>query len=102
MIKITVQRGLGDNPGPDITEALLTSEVAALERGRVEIDKNSTSRVMVSASGPYRAWLPPGSLVEYHGRRSSYRALVRRCALTLTRDGDNFSATRSIELEREA
>jgi hypothetical protein len=101
MIQVTVQRAPADTPGPDITDALLASEPAARERGRVEIDKNNTNRVLVTASGPYRQWLAPGSLLAYHGRRGSYRALVRRCALTITRDGDRFSATRSIELERE-
>ena len=101
MIQITVQRQPADTPGPDITDQLLTSEPAARERGRVEIDKNSTSRVMVTVSGPYRSWLAPGSLVAYHGRRGSFPALVRRCALTISRDGETFSATRSIELERE-
>ena len=101
MIQITVQRPPGDKPGPDITDQLLTSEPAARERGRIEIDKNSSTRVLVTVSGPYRSWLAPGSLVAYHGRRESYSALVRRCALTISRDGDSFSATRSIELERE-
>lgn len=101
MIQITVQRAPADTPGPDITDALLATEPAARERGRVEIDRNSTNRVLVTASGPYRGWLAPGSLLAYHGRRGSYRCLVRRCALTLTREGDSFAATRSLELERE-
>lgn len=101
MIQITVQRQPADTPGPDITDQLLTSEPAARERGRVEIDRNATTRVLVTASGPYRSWLAPGSLVAYQGRRGAFRALVRRCALTISRDGDAFTATRSIELERE-
>lgn len=102
MIAIIVQRTPGDKPGPDITDPLLTAEHAALERGRNEIDANGGNRALVSISGPYRRWTDPGALVAYHGRRATWRCMVRRCALTISRDGDSFSADCSLELEREA
>jgi hypothetical protein len=101
MIAVIVQRQPSDKPGPDITEALLASEEAARERGRVEIDRNSTGRVMVTVSGPHRRFVSPGTLVQYHGRRGSWVGLIRRCAITLSREGDSFTADRSLEIERE-
>lgn len=101
MISVTIQRAPADKPGPDITDALLTSDVAALERGRNEIDANCSDREAVSISGPYRRWVSPGTLVAYHGRRGSWRGKVRRYGLTFARDGEQFSADFSMELERE-
>lgn len=95
-----MQRAPADRPGPDITDPLLTSETAALERGRTEIDANCSDRATVSVSGPHRRWVQAGALVEFHGRRSTWKGIVNRCALTITRDGDNFTATRSLEIER--
>lgn len=102
MISIIVERSPADRTGEDIVDPLLTSETAALERGRNEIDANSTDRNMVTVTGPHRRWVPPGSLVEYHGRRATWRGKIIRCAITITRDGDSFTADRSLEMEREA
>lgn len=100
MISIIVERPPANRTGPDITDPLLVTEAAALERGRTEIDANCSDRATVSVSGPHRRWVRPGALVEFHGRRSTWRGIVTRCALTITRDGDNFTATRSLEIER--
>lgn len=102
MITIIVERSPADRTGDDIVEPLLTSEAAALERGRNEIDASATDRTVVTVTGPHRRWVQAGSLVEYHGRRSTWKGMVTRCALTITRDGDAFTADRSLEMEREA
>lgn len=101
MIAVTVQRAPGDKQGPDITDPLLTSDQAAVERGRNEIDAQCSNRSTVSCTGPHRLFVRPGLIVEYQGLRETWRGMVRRCALTVTRDGDSFSADRSLEIERE-
>lgn len=101
MIAVTVQRAPADRPGQDITDPLLTADLAARERGRIEIDRASTNRVMVSLTGPYRQWIAPGSLLAVAGRRGPWRGLVRRCGLTLSREGDSFQADLALEVERE-
>jgi len=101
MIAVIVQRQPANKPGPDITDPLITSENAARERGRNEIDNNSTNRALVNLTGPHRLFVPTGTLVEYLGRRSSWRGMTRRCAITLSRDGDGFTGDRSLEAERE-
>ena len=100
-MQIIVQRPPADRQGPDISDALLTAPMAARERGRAEIDRESTDRVLVQITGPYLGWLSPGSLVEYRGRRGSWRGLARRCALTLSRSEGEFRADHTVELERE-
>ena len=57
MIAITVARAPADRQGPDISDPLLTTDLAARERGRVEIDRASTNRAVVSMSGPYRRFV---------------------------------------------
>jgi hypothetical protein len=100
MISLIVERAPADRTGADIVDPLLTSETAALERGRNEIDGSSSHRETVSISGPHRRWISPGGLVEYHGRRATWRGMITRCALTITRDGSGFTADRSVEVER--
>lgn len=102
MISIIVERSPADRTGADIVDPLLTSEPAALERGRNEIDAQCSDRSIVTATGPHRRWIKPGTLVEYHGQRSTWRGNIIRCAITITRDGDNFTADRALEMEREA
>ncbi|MGD9948920.1 MAG: hypothetical protein AB7U29_10630 [Desulfobulbus sp.] len=102
MISIIVERAPADRTGDDIVDPLLTTEAAALERGRNEIDAQCSDRTIVSVSGPHRRWIQPGSLVEYHGRRSTWSGIITRCAITVNRDGDNFTVDRSLEMERES
>lgn len=101
MIAITVQREPADKQGPDITDPLLTAENAALERGRNEIDHNSTARIIESITGPYRRFVAPGSLAKFHGRRGYWKGMVTRCAITLNRNAETFTAECALEMERE-
>lgn len=101
MISVTVQRPPGNKQGPDISDPLLTSDAAAIERGRNEIDAVCSDRATFTCSGPHRRWVRPGTVVEYHGHRSTWRGIIRRCAITISRDGNSFSAVRSFEIERE-
>lgn len=101
MISVTVQRAPADRQGQDITDPLLTAAHAAVERGRNEIDAQCSNRALVQTTGPHRLFVRPGTLVAHTGRRASWRGMVRRCAITISRDGDQFTADRSLELERE-
>lgn len=101
MIAIIVQRPPADRQGTDITDPLITSDLAARERGRNEIDRAGTNRALVSLSGPYRRFVPPGTLADVAGRRERWRGMVRRSAITISRNGDTFQADMALELERE-
>ena len=102
MISIIVQRSPADRTGDDIVDPLLASDSAALERGRNAIDATCSNRSVATATGPHRHWVQPGSLIEYHGTNGTWRGLLTRCAITITRDGDSFTADRAFELEKEA
>lgn len=102
MISVIVKRGLGDRPGPDISDPLITSEQVAVDRGTAEIDKNSTDRAMVPTTGPFIGWIPPCSLVNVTEMEGSWRGVVNRCALTfdIGMDGQ-FTARTDLEIEKE-
>lgn len=103
MISVIAQRAPGDKQGPDISEPLITSNVVAVERGRNEIDRNSTNREIVTGSGPLRGFIRPGSLVEVMDFEAGpWRGMVTGCALNLTRGDGDFSADINLTVERLA
>lgn len=65
MIRIKVQRGFGVRQGPDVVDALLATEPAALARGTKEIDA-STSVFVISLRVEFRPDVNLGTLVEVH------------------------------------
>lgn len=65
MIDIIVQRGLGDKPGPDISDPLLSTVPAAIARGTYEID-SAISVYIVSQRSGFRVGVKLGELVEIH------------------------------------
>lgn len=103
MISVIVQRQPADRQGPDISEPLICSEPVAVERGRNEIDRNSTNREIVTGTGPLRRFISPGPLLEVmdleHG---PWRGMVTGCALSLTRGESDFSADINLTVERRA
>lgn len=101
-MRVEVIRGSGDRTGPDISDALLCTEAAAIERGRIEIDRNSTPRELVSLTVPL-TYIAPGSLVEVADSESApWRGLVTGCRLTWRRDIDSLTAESELNIEREA
>lgn len=58
-----VIRGAGDKEGPAIVDRLLTTSEARRERGRIEIDKNCSSRVIRDIQTLYPHWIAPGTFV---------------------------------------
>jgi hypothetical protein len=102
-MRVDVIRGAGDRVGPDISDSLLTTEVAAIERGRVEIERNSTPRDLVSLSLPLGNWIAPGVLVAVEDRDGkNWRGMVIGCSLSVSRDQGSVTAETRLEIEREA
>jgi len=102
MINVIVMRGAGDRPGPDISDALITSEQVAVDRGTAEIDKNSTDRAMVPTTGPFIGWIPPCSLVHVTEMEGSWRGVVDKCALSFDIGNDGrFTARTDLIIEKE-
>jgi hypothetical protein len=96
---ILVQRPPASRQGPDISDPLLTAEPVAVERGRNEIDKNCSSRQIVTLEVAPLA-LRINTLVEVQDvSGSSWRGLVTGIRISQT-NGEGVAMT--LTLEREA
>ena len=103
MISVIVERLPADRQGRDISDQLVTSDLVAIERGRNEIDANCCSRELVTGTGPLQGYLRPGHLVEVaDSEQQMWRGMIRSCAITVSRDNNQFSADVNLEIERKA
>lgn len=102
-MKVIVQRAPGDRPGPDIIDALLTSEPAAIARGRREIDHSTAMRSLENGNCPLLPAMETGSLLHVTTARGSYRGKLTLWATTIdiSDDGRDFTATTAVSIERE-
>lgn len=64
MIRVIAQRAPADRSGPDISDPLITSAACAVERGRNEIDRNCSPRLIDTRTTVLRVDLQPGMLLE--------------------------------------
>jgi hypothetical protein len=101
MSTTTVRRGLGDRPGPEISDPLLTHEQARLARGRYQLDVDCASRRILRCAGYYTEAYEPGMLVEVTDRRGvRRRGMVDEVEDVLTRgDERTFTADTSLVIE---
>lgn len=102
-MRIIAQRAPADYQGPDIVEALLTSELAGIARGRREINRHCSHRRVVRGNCPLLPYLATGSLVQVTAASGSYRGKLTAHAITIdiSEDGRDFTATSAITIERE-
>lgn len=101
MISIIVERSPGDNQGPDIVDTLIATQVQAVERGRVEIDRQSTNRMIISGSCPMRSYMEPGKLVQISdSEQGNYIAMLRSYSFDIRIEKNSFSAITSVILEK--
>ena len=64
MTDLVVVRFLGDKEGDDIVDELLSTDAAALSRGRAELDLRSTAQVDRTVRVPYEIGIELGQTVE--------------------------------------
>ena len=104
MIAIIAERHPANKQGDDITDPLITTHEQAAQRGRLEIDKNSTDRFTVSGTMPLYTHMQPGGLVEVIDlQKGKYMSILETFSCTLTRnDSGNFTAVSNVKLERES
>lgn len=79
------------NWGDDITDALLSSDEVARERGRVEIDTNHVNKLEVVGEIPVMEYIDPESLVQVDDMRG------RLLSLSLYANKDTRKTTITIE-----
>jgi len=102
-ISVIVKRAPGDFQGPDISDALISTEAQAVVRGTAEIDKKCSNRVMVSGSCIFMLWMEPGKIVEVDDpQNGKYKGMLRSFARSSDyQGGGKFEAKTSITIERE-
>ena len=102
MLQIVVQRQPADKQGQDISDPLLTTVDAQIERGQAEINQNCSSRMIVNGNCPASDYIEPGSTAQVTDmERGVYFAVVDSWALTLSINESQFSATSAVTFERE-
>ena len=102
MITILVQRDPANRQGSDITDPLLTSELAAVERGRNEIDANCSSRVMVTMETLPISGARPNQMVEVQDIAApAWRGLLTGMTVRVSRDGEQVNSSMTLTVERE-
>lgn len=101
-VSITAWRLPKDKQGKDISDNLISSETQAAERGRIEIDRQSTNRTIISGTCTMHSHMVPGKMVQVTDlEKGNYMAMLRSFSLTINRSGDDkFSATTNVVLER--
>lgn len=101
-MQITVQRAPADRQGPDVVDALLTSDLVGRARGAREVDYSSTDRIIEACQCPAHDYMRTGSMVQVTEAARRWRGVVRYWSLTISLDGDNYTADTRLSVEREA
>lgn len=103
-VSIIVERSPADRQGPDVVDPLISSVAQAIQRGRKEIDENSTNRFQVSGANPLYEFMEPCSLVQVTDmQKGNYRGVVLNYSISISRDNSgNHSAMSSVVIERES
>lgn len=103
-VSVLVQRLPADYQGSDISDPLIATDAQAMARGRTEIDKNFSDRVIVSGTCPLHTDMQPGKIIAMTDLQTGqYRAMLKTFSLTIDRRADgSFTAVTNISMEREA
>ncbi len=98
-MRITVRRATSvENQAPVITEKLLTTREAAVERGKQELDEQGGNRSVYRLNMPLTKLVLPGSLVEVQDSEQgeSWRGKCVSVSLTVKRG----SVSQGLGIER--
>ena len=90
------------NWGPDISDSLLSTEEAARERGRVEIDSSYSNRKMTTCTIQELTFIQPGSILGIVGLSSSSNGILRSTTIRISRNSQNLEVSTSMQVELEA
>ena len=96
-MKIIVQRGVGDKPGPDIIDPLLTTELVCRERGRQAID-SSESKVIEQGNCPLLPYMETGKVTQVSLSDTVFIGKVTGYSFTI--DMSPFSQSSSVNIKR--
>lgn len=86
-IDVTVVRYGGDYPGEDIIDPYIGSEQAAIQRGRNELDENSSGLQPVDLTIPYTSGIVPGKYIKVHDYELSEVWVGKCVSVRIQKDG---------------
>lgn len=92
-----VKRGLGDNPGDEVIDSLLTSHAVIAERGRQLINANDSDRVIESGTVIGTEFLRPGKTLNIENQKKSFNGKITSFSLSV--GSDPFSITSAVQVE---
>jgi hypothetical protein len=96
MPDVIVIRGMGNSPGPDIVDPLLTTVDACLARGRNELDEQASDLQDVEITIPFRANLRLGQVAQVSSLSSGELWYGKISGIKYTYDLADLYATISI------
>lgn len=101
MISVIVERPPADKQGPNIVDKLITTNAAAIERGRNEIDANCSSRELIKTSSPLDGFIYTGRLIEVSDSElQAWRGMIRSSVINISADNNSFETQTNLTIER--
>lgn len=98
-IQVLVTRYAGDRRGPDISDALITSEAVAIERGRNEIDAANPDRLRIEVATPYLDWWAPGGMTRVIDAGGGLSGKITAWGMTVSIDPSGYQAAVNLTVE---
>lgn len=98
-MSVIVKRGDGDNPGESISDAVLTTDEALVERGLAEINENDSDRVIETGNIVGTDYMKPGSVVNVKQKNGAeYKGYLTSFVFSV--NSSPFSLLSSLQVER--
>ena len=94
-----VQRAPADKPGEDIVDPILVSTLAQIERGRQEINYNSTDRILKTGVVVETDFIKPGVIIEVQDKSGNTRGMVTGFSLSASAKKSEISISTNIIVE---
>jgi len=96
-IDIFVQRGSGNKQGEDIVDPLITSIPVALQRGRNELDEQSSAPQDISVEVVYRDGVRLGQVAKFYDAQTGLEWLGKITGITHRSSGVELLTTLQVK-----
>ncbi len=94
-----VQRAPADKPGEDIVDPILVSDTSQIERGRQEINYNSTDRVLKTGAVVSTDYVESGVIVELQDKSGSIRGMVTGFSVAVSASSAKVTMSTNVTVE---
>ena len=93
MIDLFVQRGIGDKRGEDVVDPLITSIPVAIQRGRNELDAQSSGLQDVTVDTVYRDGVRLGQVAKFYDSQTGLEWVGKITGITHRKSGVELVTT---------